>query len=127
MKFACFFKYNVLKEKWSYNIKSQQKKKKVCKYNFLIRKGSVRGRAGKQLFSTFLKTDINLKPFWCTHTHNHPTFMPSLHMFINKIIETLVSKQIEDDFVQEKKKKTNPKSKPKKAPSWTENTVCSCL
>lgn len=37
--------------------------------------------------------------------------MPSLHMFINKIIETLVSKQIEDDFVQKKKtlKKANVK------------------
>lgn len=50
MKFAWvfFFKYNVLKEKWSYNI--NWSKKKVCKYNFSIRKGSVWGRAGKQLF-----------------------------------------------------------------------------
>lgn len=40
--------------------------------------------------------------------------MPSSHMFINKIIETLVSKQIEDEFVQKKKKKTTEKSEPKK-------------
>lgn len=37
--------------------------------------------------------------------------MPSLHMFINKITEPLVPKQIEDDFVQ----KTLEKSKTKKA------------
>lgn len=30
--------------------------------------------------------------------------MPSLHMFINKITEPLVSKQIEDDFVQKREK-----------------------
>lgn len=39
--------------------------------------------------------------------------MPSLHMFINKITEPLVSKQIEDGFVQ--KRKTLEKSKPIKA------------
>lgn len=40
--------------------------------------------------------------------------MPSLRMFINKIIETLVSKQIEDGFVQKRKKKPQKKANLKK-------------
>lgn len=51
--------------------------------------------------------------FQVTQT-KHPIFMPSLHMFINKITEPLVSKQIEDDFVQ-KREKHWKESKPKKA------------
>ena len=47
--------------------------------------------------------------------------MPSLHMFINKIVETFVSKQIK--IILCKKEKNTQKSKPKKAPLWAE----SCL
>lgn len=51
--------------------------------------------------------------FQCTQTQ-HPIFMPFLHMFINKITEPLVSKQIEDDFVQKRGKKTWKKANLKK-------------